>query len=93
MAYPARRGLCPPHQDQDGPGPGPQHGHGIMGPGPRPAQLQMGHACVIARRLAVTGKPVSRRALRTGGVTGSSEALNALARIISTELAGCAGSG
>ena len=43
---------------------------------------------MIARRLAAAGKPVSRRALRRGGVTGSNEALNALARMISAELAG-----
>jgi hypothetical protein len=40
------------------------------------------------------GSPVSRRALRSGGgVSGSNEALNALARMLSAELAGCAGSG
>jgi hypothetical protein len=48
---------------------------------------------VIARRLAAAGKPVSRRALRSGGVTGSNEALDVLARIINTELAGCADTG
>jgi hypothetical protein len=45
-------------------------------------------ARVIARKLAAAGKPASRRALRRGGVTGSNEALNALARMISAELAG-----
>ena len=74
-------------RDQNGPAPGPQHGHGITGPGPRPAQPQVDQARVIARRLAATGKPVSRRALRSGGVTGSNEALNALARMINAELA------
>ena len=48
---------------------------------------------LVARRLAAAGKPVSRRALRSGGVRGSNEALNALARMLSAELAGCAGSG
>jgi hypothetical protein len=43
---------------------------------------------MIARRLAAAGKPVSRRALRSGGVTGSNEALNTLARMIKSELAG-----
>jgi hypothetical protein len=43
-----------------------------------------------ARRLASAGKPVSRRALRSGGVTGSNEALNALALMINRELARCA---
>jgi hypothetical protein len=54
----------------------------------------MDQARAIARRLAVaaTGKPVSRRALRSGGVTGSNQTLNALARMINTELAGYAGS-
>jgi hypothetical protein len=80
-------------QDQNGPGPGPQHRHASTRPGLRPAGPQMDQARVIARRLAAAGKPVSRRALRSGGVTGSNETLNALARMISTELAGCAGSG
>ena len=80
-------------QDQNGPEPGPQHGHGITTSGPKPAGLQVDQARVIARRLAATGKPVSRRALRSGGVTGSNQALNALARMISAELAGCTDSG
>lgn len=46
----------------------------------------MDRARIVARRLAAAGKPVSRRALRTGGVTGSNEALNALARVINAEL-------
>ena len=58
-----------------------------------PRRPQVDQARVIARRLAAAGKPVSRRALRSAGVTGSNEALNALARMISAELAGCAGSG
>ena len=74
-------------QDQNGPGPGPQHGRGTTGPGPRPARPLLDQARAIAGRLAAMGKPVSRRALRIGGVTGSNEALNALARMISAELA------
>ena len=61
--------------------------------GLRPAGPAVDQARVIARRLAAAGKPVSRRALRSGGVTGSNEALNALARMLSAELAGCADSG
>jgi hypothetical protein len=80
-------------RDQNGPEPGSHHGRWITGPGPRPAGPQVDQARVIARRLAATGKPVSRRALRSGGVTGSNEALNALARMINAELAGCAGGG
>jgi hypothetical protein len=53
----------------------------------------MDQARVIARRLAAAEKPVSRRALRSGGVTGSNEALNVLARMINAELAGRTGSG
>jgi hypothetical protein len=53
----------------------------------------MDQARAIAGRLAAMGKPVSRRALRSGGVTGSNETLNALARMLSAELAGCADSG
>jgi hypothetical protein len=41
----------------------------------------------VARRLAAAGKPVSRRALRSGGITGSNEALNVLARELTAELA------
>jgi hypothetical protein len=82
----------PARRDQDGPGPGPRHGQKITGPGARPAGPQMEQARVIARRLAAAGKPVSRRALRSGGVAGSNEALNALARVINAELAVCAGS-
>jgi hypothetical protein len=80
-------------QDQNGPGIGPHHRQASTGPGLRSARPQMDQARVIARRLAAAGKPVSRRALRSGGVTGSNEALNALARMLSAELAGCAGSG
>jgi hypothetical protein len=80
-------------QDRNGPAPRPRHCHGITGPGPRPAGPRVDQARVIARRLAATGKPVSRRALRSGGVTGSNEALNALARMINAELTGCADSG
>ena len=48
---------------------------------------QLDQAHLIARRLAAAGGPVSRRALRNGGVRGSNAALNALARAINTELA------
>jgi hypothetical protein len=75
-------------RDQHDPGPGPRHGDGIAAPGPRPAGPQADQARVIARRLAAAGKPVSRRALRRGGLTGSNQALNALARMINDELAG-----
>ena len=75
-------------QDQNGPAPGPDHGRGITGPGPRSAQPQTDQARVIARRLAATGKPVSRRALRSSGLRGSNAALNALARMVNAERAG-----
>jgi len=65
----------------------------IAGPGLQPAGSQVDQARMVARRLAAAGRPVSRRALRSGGVTGSNEALNALARMLSAELARCAGSG
>jgi hypothetical protein len=55
-------------RDQDVPEPGPLDGPGITGPGPRPAQPQLERARIVARRLAAAGKPVSRRALRSGGV-------------------------
>ena len=63
---------------------------GITGPGSRPTQPQVDQARVIARRLAAAGKPVSRRALRSDGVRGSNQALNALARMFDAETAGAA---
>ena len=60
-------------------------------PGPRtkvPSQTETDQARLIASRLAAAGKPVSRRALRSGGIRGSNAALNALAREINAELAG-----
>jgi len=44
-------------------------------------------ASLIALRLATAGRPVSRRALRNGGVKGSNESLNALARRLNAEFA------
>jgi hypothetical protein len=44
-------------------------------------------ASLIALRLAAAGKPVSRRALRNGGVKGSNASLNALARQLNAEFA------
>jgi hypothetical protein len=70
------------------PGQDKRDGPRITGSGPRPAQPQVERARIVARRLAAAGKPVSRRALRSGGVSGSNEALNALARTINAELAG-----
>jgi hypothetical protein len=57
-----------------------------------PTPAEIGQARLIAGRLAAAGKPVSRRALRSGGIRGSNEALNALARMINAELAGAAAS-
>jgi hypothetical protein len=77
----------PARRDQNVPEPGPQDSPGIRGSGPRPVQPQLERARIVARRLAAAGKPVSRRALRSGGVKGSNEALNALAHIINAERA------
>jgi hypothetical protein len=71
----------------------PGRGRGAPGgsgatPAVRTARPEMDQARLIARRLVTAGKPVSRRALRNGGLKGSNEALNALARTINTELAG-----
>jgi hypothetical protein len=44
----------------------------------------------IASRLTAEGRPVSRRALRSEGVKGSNQALNALAHRIKAELADAA---
>jgi hypothetical protein len=77
-----------PRRDQKAPAPGPQHGQ-------RPGNLarklpshKLDQARGVARRLAAAGQPVTRRALRSGGVRGSTEALNALARTINAERAG-----
>ena len=75
-------------QGQDVPAPGLQHRGGVRGSDLRPAQRQTDQARVVGRRLAASGKPVSRRALRSAGVRGSNEALNALARMINAERAG-----
>jgi len=55
-------------------------------PAPDPAHPQKQQALRIALELAGAGRPVSRRALRSGGITGSNEALNTLARMIKAEL-------
>jgi hypothetical protein len=47
-------------------------------------------ARVAASWLTAAGRPVSRRALRSEGIKGSNQALNALARTINAELAGTA---
>jgi hypothetical protein len=50
----------------------------------------IGQAREAASRLAAAGRAVSRRALRSEGIKGSNQALNALARTINAELAGTA---
>ena len=50
-----------------------------------PAHPQKEQALRVARELADAGRPVSRRALRSGGVKGSNEALSALARMINAD--------
>jgi hypothetical protein len=54
---------------------------------PDPLRQRNMQAFRIARELAAAGKPVSRRALRSGEVKGSNESLNALARLLNAELA------
>jgi hypothetical protein len=73
---------------QTGPKPGRQGGRGIRAPDPRPAQPRAAQGRLVARRLAAAGRPVSRRALRGAAVTGSNQALNALARRINAGQAG-----
>jgi hypothetical protein len=48
----------------------------------------IGQARLAASRLTAAGKPVSRRTLRSSGITGSNHALGAMARMINAELAG-----
>jgi hypothetical protein len=77
-------------RDQPGPAAAPQRGRGLTGIGPGLAQARVEQARIAADRLAAAGRPVSRRALRSGGVTGSNATLNALARMINAERAGAA---
>jgi hypothetical protein len=58
-----------------------------VAPVPHAADPGIEHARGIARELAGAGQRVSRRALRSRGVRGSNEALNALALTLSAELA------
>jgi len=65
-------------------------GHAVAEPVsavPHAAEPGIEHARNIARELAGAGQRVSRRALRSRGVRGSNEALNALALTLSAELA------
>jgi hypothetical protein len=50
----------------------------------------IGQARMAASRLTAAGRPVSTRALRSEGIKGSNQALNALAHTINAELAGTA---
>jgi hypothetical protein len=61
-------------------------------PGPRAAGPDIDHARGIARELAAAGQHISRRALRSRGVTGSNEALNALALSLLFNLPACGSS-
>jgi hypothetical protein len=70
-----------------GPSPGRAPSGSAAHVSPDPPGQQNVQALRVARELAAAGKPVSRRALRSGGVKGSNESLNALARLLSTELA------
>jgi len=65
----------------------PRQGQGAASGSKAPSQAEISQARLIAGRLTAAGKPVSRRALRSGGIRGSNEALNALARMINAELA------
>ncbi len=53
-----------------------------------PGLSEIDQARLAASRLTAAGKPISRRALRSEGIKGSNQALNALARMINAELAG-----
>jgi hypothetical protein len=60
------------------------------GPDPHVSGSKMDQARLVACQLAEDGKPVSRRALRSGGVKGSNETLNALAHKVNSELVNAA---
>jgi hypothetical protein len=78
-------------REQDAAVRGPERDRETRGDGSWPARPQTDQARLVARRLAAAGKPISRRALRSGGVRGSNEALNALVRMVNAELAGTGG--
>jgi hypothetical protein len=65
--------------------------HGTAGRTRTPTLAEINQARLIASRLTAAGKPVSRRALRSEGIKGSNQALNALAHRINAELADAAG--
>jgi hypothetical protein len=52
-----------------------------------PGGTETDRARLVASELATAGKPVSRRALRSSGIRGSNEALNALALMLKAETA------
>jgi hypothetical protein len=79
-----------PIRDQNGETGGPQRGGAVTGNDFRAARTQVDQARRAGRRLAAAGKPVSQRALCSSGVKGSNETLNALARMINSEMAGTA---
>lgn len=85
-AGPAVR-SCRPADDRRPPRPDQDPAVQTTAPPCGSARPETGQARLIAHRLAAAGKPVSRRPLRTGGVKGSNEALNALARQVNAELA------
>jgi hypothetical protein len=63
------------------------HDPGTATDDPGTATAGTGQDRLLAARLIAAGQPVSRRALRAGGVRGSNEALNALAQTVNDELA------
>ncbi|HEX7162498.1 MAG TPA: hypothetical protein VF223_14840 [Trebonia sp.] len=77
----------PPGRTRTLPRPGGHAAAEPVAPVPHTAEPGIEHARGIARELAGAGQRVSRRALRSRGVRGSNEALNALALTLSAELA------
>jgi hypothetical protein len=78
---------CPPGRTRTLPRPDSRVVAEPGAPVPRTAGPGIEHARGIARELAGAGQRVSRRALRSRGVKGSNEALNALALTLGAELA------
>jgi hypothetical protein len=85
--------ACPPDRTTTPPRHDGHAGAEFLPPAPHAAEPVTDHARDIARELAREHQRISRRALRSRGVTGSNEALNALALRLSAELsidtAGC----
>ena len=80
-------GTIPPPMTVPRLGPSPSAGTKPRSQAKAPSGTETDRARQVASELAAAGKPVSRRALRGSGITGSNEALNALALMLKAQTA------